>query len=895
MSKAVSARRARALAGYAVALLFCAGAGLTQHLLDLLLRERFPSAVFTVAVVGGAWYGGFGPGLFGTLVAALTLDYFFLAPAGTLAIERSGDIVGLLLFVLTGVLVSFAARHLRRNIRQERILRVHVERRLRRTRQLQDLTSAVSKARTPTDVVQASLADLLHAVTADAGTVGVIDEAGGACAIVHAVGHSDEAAAGHTISLSTKTLIAEAIRRHELLTLESRGAAVVDFPELAIDPFLLAFGSAAIVPLLTGGRAVGVITLSFAEHRVLAGDERELLLDAGRRTAQALERARLYETADRARLAAEDYRARADQELRERQRVEAALRDSEVRYRGLAARTNRLYALSAGLSEAVTVDAVAKVTVHQGKIALGASAGSIALLSEEREFEVLYRDDRPMEPGAANERFPAIPGLCESAAVSTCRPVFVGTFAEWQKQYPRSALVGADGGYASTAALPLLVDGAPIGVLSFYFTVPVNFDDEYRPLMTAVAQHCAQALDRARLYETSQRARAEAEAANRSKDDFLSTVSHELRTPLNAMLGWTSMLRDGSLDAKRMPRAIEAIYNNATRQARLIEELLDVSRIVAGHVPLDLHELSLGENIRGAIDAIMPLAEARDIDLRLEAVPDVQVIADPHRLEQVFMNLLANAVKFTPQGGRVTVGADVGQRLVAIRVQDTGRGIDPAFLPHVFDRFRQAESTTVRSVGGLGLGLFIARQLVEAHHGEIAVESEGRDRGATFTVMLPIAERRGAVAHPPSAPLLPARRDPSQARPSLIGVHVLLVDDEGDAREMMTAALEASGATVLSAACAQDALQRLTAGADRIDVLLADIAMPEQDGYELIREVRRQPRTAVAQIPAAAVTARAGEDERQRALAAGFQMHLAKPVRPHVLVEAVAELAQAVT
>jgi signal transduction histidine kinase/ActR/RegA family two-component response regulator len=468
--------------------------------------------------------------------------------------------------------------------------------------------------------------------------------------------------------------------------------------------------------------------------------------------------------------------------------------------------------------------------------------------------------------------------------------VFIGSFVEWQQQYPRSASTAADGGYASATALPLLVESAPIGVLSFHFTAPVNFDDEYRALLTSVAHHAAQAIDRARSYEAAQRARADAEAANRSKDDFLSIISHELRTPLSAVLGWAAMLRSHELDAAREARAIEAIYSNATRQTHLIDELLDVSRIVAGRAPLDLQEVDLAENVRGAVETIMPLAEAKALHVRVAPLPAVRVVADPHRLEQVFVNLLGNAVKFTPSGGHVTVDVTRSEGSVDVRVEDTGRGIDPAFLPHVFERFRQAESTVARSVGGLGLGLFIARCLVDAHGGQIRVESEGENRGATFTVSLPAAS--GSFLTPPatSEVVYVPGDGAADALPSLHGVRVLLVDDESDVREVMASALQACGATVSSASSVEGALEVLTREQDGFDVLLADIAMPAKDGYELIRQVRARSIGDVARIPAIAVTACAGADERERVLAAGFEMHLIKPFRPETLAHAVASL-----
>jgi CheY-like chemotaxis protein/nitrogen-specific signal transduction histidine kinase len=405
-----------------------------------------------------------------------------------------------------------------------------------------------------------------------------------------------------------------------------------------------------------------------------------------------------------------------------------------------------------------------------------------------------------------------------------------------------------------------------------------------------VAHHAAQAIDRARLYETTQRARLDAEAANRAKDDFLSIVSHELRTPLNAILGWGTMLRDGSLDSVRVKRATDAIVNNATRQARLIDDLLDVSRIIAGRVSLDLQELELGDLIRGAVEAMLPTAAQRGLELRIDHLPRVRVVADPQRLQQVFGNLLANAVKFTPQGGRVTVDGAIHDGVARVRVIDTGCGVDPDVLPHIFERFRQGNNSTARSVGGLGLGLFIVRRIVEALQGQVLVESEGKGAGATFTVVLPVSN---TVSPEPvqSAPFLGDSAEPEGALADLSGVQVLLVDDEPDAREMMSSALELCGARVITAASAREALESLSHRTGSFQVLLADIAMPEEDGYALIRQVRAHQDPVIADLPAAAVTACAREDERQRAFTAGFHMHLAKPMAPAVLVEAVARLA----
>jgi signal transduction histidine kinase len=315
----------------------------------------------------------------------------------------------------------------------------------------------------------------------------------------------------------------------------------------------------------------------------------------------------------------------------------------------------------------------------------------------------------------------------------------VTSFEEWQRDYPKAASLAADGGYVSSATVPLLVEGAAIGVLAFYFTAPVNFDQEYRELLVSVAQDCAQALDRARLYESAQQARAEAEAANRLKDEFVSIVSHELRSPLTAILGWTAMLRRGDPDGSLTARALQSIHDNAARQARLIEELLDFSKVTSDHLALAHEPVKIPDLLHGVVESLIPESVAKGIAVELAPVPPAIVAGDQARLEQVFFNLLGNAMKFTPAGGRVGVEAGVRGQSVDVRVADTGLGIDPDFLPFVFERFRQADDTAGREYGGLGLGLSIARQLVEAHGGSIRVDSEGRGKGAVFTVSLPLA------------------------------------------------------------------------------------------------------------------------------------------------------------
>ena len=671
-------------------------------------------------VVVAAWFGGFGPGLLATLGGTLAGAYVLSRPADRLQMDDWSNAASLFLFTLVGLLISLAVRQLRQQALTERDARVETDRQLRQTTHLQQLTATLLRARTPAEVTSMSLPALLHAVDATAGAVFLISDDGSECELADAVGHDNwRAASAHRLPVAVDSPLTEAIRRRELVVVES--------PPPAFEAAQVPHATAApgwrqgdvVVPLIAAGRAIGAVALSIQHARTIEGDEREFLLTAGRHTAQALDRARLYETAERARAEAEALRVRANSELRERQKAEEALRLSETRYRALAARTSRLYALSAGLSEAVTLDAVARVIVRHGKVVVGASAGSVAMLVDGgTQFETLYGEEHAAEACRVGRTACRRGPVCAPRRRSR-RGVrsLSGRSPSGRKSTRDPQSIAADGGYASAATLPLLADGSVFGVLSFQFTVPVNFDDEYSALLTSVAQHCAQALDRARLYETADRARADAEAANRSKDDFLSTISHELRTPLNAMLGWAAMLRNGSVEPGRTQRAIDAIFSNATRQARLIEELLDVSRIVAGRASFDLQTVNLGENISGAVEAMMPLAAAKGVELRFEASPDVHVVADPRRLEQVFLNLLSNAVKFTPPDGLITVHVAASGDAAHVRVVDTGAGIEPAFLPHVFERFRQADSAPTRSVGGLGLGLFIARQLVEAQGG----------------------------------------------------------------------------------------------------------------------------------------------------------------------------------
>jgi PAS domain S-box-containing protein len=394
-----------------------------------------------------------------------------------------------------------------------------------------------------------------------------------------------------------------------------------------------------------------------------------------------------------------------------------------------------------------------------------------------------------------------------------------------------------------------------------------------------------------RLLESAMAARAEADAANGIKDEFLALLSHELRTPLTSILGWSKLLTEGNLDDVASKRALEIIVRNARSQNRLIDDLLDTSRIITGKLRLDARPVELAPIIETVIDGVRPAADARSIHLQTALDPQTSPInGDPDRLQQIIWNLLTNAIKFTPKGGRVEVRLERVASHVEIKISDTGQGIAPEILPHVFDRFRQSDSSSTRRQGGLGLGLSIVRQLVELHGGAVTVSSQGAGEGTTFRVMLPLM----SVHHELSGvemprPLIENHTLPDR-QPSLNDLRVLVVDDEPDARELVAVVLTGRGAEVVTVGSALEALEEM--GRQRFNVLVSDIGMPGMDGYTLIGKIRQLPAEHGGRIPAAALTAYAGVDDRMRVLSAGYQTHIAKPVEPAELLTVVASLAE---
>jgi signal transduction histidine kinase/ActR/RegA family two-component response regulator len=394
-------------------------------------------------------------------------------------------------------------------------------------------------------------------------------------------------------------------------------------------------------------------------------------------------------------------------------------------------------------------------------------------------------------------------------------------------------------------------------------------------------------------FRAEQEARSEIEAANRLKDEFLATVSHELRTPLNAILGWARLIRTGKLDDDTFERALDTIERNAKSQAQLVEDLLDVSRIISGKLRLDIRPVDLTMVIEAAIDAVRPAADAKDIQIRKVLDPKAGLVSgDPERLQQVIWNLLSNAVKFTPKAGKVEVRLERVNSHIELIVSDNGKGMRADFLPHAFELFRQADGAISRAYGGLGLGLAITRRIVEMHGGAIHADSPGEDQGAIFTVQLPLRAVRaleasnahdGERAHPTAGQGLPLDN-----LPALDGLRILAVDDQHDTLEMIKVALEQCGAIVQTVTTAREAFELLKTW--NPDLLVADIGMPGEDGYTLIGKIRALKPEQGGTVPAVALTAYARVEDRVKTLSAGYQMHVPKPVEPLELMTIIASL-----
>ncbi|MEH1909453.1 PAS domain S-box protein [Nostoc sp.] len=621
----------------------------------------------------------------------------------------------------------------------------------------------------------------------------------------------------------------------------------------------LGIRSLMVIPVRSRGQLFGAISFFTAESgRHYQQADLALAEDIARRAATAIDNARLYQETQQAKQAAERS----------------------------VNRTILLQRITAALSEALTPQQVADVVVNQGIAALSATAGSVVLLAQGgTTLKIVQAIGYPQSLIDSWASFPITASNQIAETVRTRQPIFLENLAAMIAKYPNLADVVTLTGNNAWASIPLIAEGKVIGALGLSFTTVQIFNEEYQGFMLTLGQQCGQAIARAQLYEAEKTARAEAETANRIKDEFLAVLSHELRTPLNPILGWAKLLRTRKYDEPTRIRALETIERNAKLQTQLIGDLLDVSRILQGKVRLNLYAVDLKVAIASALETVRLAAEAKSIEIQTVLSNDIgKVLGDSDRLQQVMWNLLSNAVKFTPTEGRVEVRLEQVGLDVQIQVIDTGKGINPEFLPYVFDYFRQADAKTTRVFGGLGLGLAIVRHLVELHGGTVQAESLGEGQGATFTVRLPLLK---------NSELRVSSDETSQPELTtedtlLAGVQILLVDDQADVREFFSFALEQYGATVTAVESAAEALETLALSLP--DILLSDIGMPLMDGYMLLGEVRKLPPDQGGQIPAIALTAYAGEINYNQAMAAGFQKHLPKPVDPVELATAIVNL-----
>ncbi|MCL6749576.1 GAF domain-containing protein, partial [Nostoc sp. CCCryo 231-06] len=621
----------------------------------------------------------------------------------------------------------------------------------------------------------------------------------------------------------------------------------------------LGLKSCIILPLMARERIFGAISFVTAEsERRYSTADLSLAEDVAHRAAIAIDNARLYQEAQQAQTTAE---------------------------RALE-RIARLQSITAALSESLTPAQVSEVIVEQSMAALGASSALVALLNENKtELEIVRAVGYKQDLVEAWRHFPIDSPSPLAEAVRTGQPAWAESRQNRIARYPHLAEAYAQYDIDTWISIPLMVEGWAVGGITLGFAQPQQLSGEDQAFLLAIAQQCAQAIARAHLYEAERTARNAAESANRIKDEFLAVLSHELRTPLNPILGWTKLMRTRKLDQVTSDRALETIERNAKLQTQLIEDLLDVSRILQGKLNLNFSPINLISVIEAAIETVRLSAQAKSIEIQTIIESSLGlVLGDANRLQQVFWNILSNAIKFTPTEGEVKIKLEQIGSQVQICVTDTGKGIAPEFLPYVFDYFRQADSATTRKFGGLGLGLAIVRHLVELHGGTVQAQSLGEEQGATFTVKLPCLQDE-------SKRIKDAKNNFSvvedQSLP-LSGLKILVVDDDADMREFLPFMLEQYGATVTAVASAIEALTALSQS--QPNLIISDIGMPEMDGYMLMRQIRSLQPEQGGTIPAIALTAYAGEIDYQQAIAVGFQQHISKPVDPEELVKAIALL-----
>ena len=929
------------LSRYGIAGLSVLLATLLMLLLDpWLAMTQSPFLLFFGAVMVSAWSGGFGPGLVATALSGCISTYYFIPPLHALSLNWvSGS--RLSLFLLEGVLISALAGTLR-------VARQRLE------RALSKLRSSEAEARQLAMQSQAQAKTLKAIFAASVDHIYVFDQEGRYSYVsdggAQVLGFSPDALIGKTwrdIGLPAELMEPVDAQRKQVM---STGRSLKSETDFVTDDGVRSY-EYILTPLSTdpSTQAVVVISRDMTERKQAEVERQQALLREQAARAEAeVQRQRLHSLLVQAPAficidrgpehVFEFANPLYSQLVGHRELIGYTVREAfpELEGQGLFELLDQVFATGqpfVGNEVAVRFDRQGKGTLEEGffnfvyqpLFDLNGTVEGIVTFSFEvtdqvvarRQAEALAEDLRAQQLALkqSEARFSRlvetnIIGVLlagPNGAILEANDAFLSMVGYTREDLQKGLLHWGEMTPPEYAQQDqqVLQALASTGSCAPFEKAYLRKDGSRVPILLGAAQLESDelawvcfVLDLTESKQTEALLRQQAEElsrANRLKDEFLATVSHELRTPLNAMLGWATLLRGKQLDAATQQRALETIERNARAQNQLIDDLLDVSRIITGKLRLDVRPVVLVSVLEVAIDSIRPAAEAKGIRLQSLLDPAAGPISgDPDRLQQVFWNLLSNAVKFTPKGGRIQLRLERINSHVEITVSDTGQGISPEFLPYVFDRLQQADSTTTRTHGGLGLGLAIVRHLVELHGGHVQVASAGEGQGTTFLVNLPItifrpeatAQERVHPAVSDTAPLLDA--------PRLDGVKVLIVDDEADARALLATLLRQSGAVVTVVVSARQALATITQSslAQRPDILVSDIGMPEEDGYMLMRQVRALTPAQGGSIPAIALTAYARTEDRIKALAAGFQAHVPKPVEPAEFMAVVVNLSE---
>ncbi|HEV8616104.1 MAG TPA: ATP-binding protein [Methylomirabilota bacterium] len=823
---------------YVLTLLLVLAAALARHALDPWWGGTLPFLTFFPAVVAAAWVGGLGPGLLATFLGGLLAFSFWMSPA-----HGAGGLAALALYAGIGALFSLMTAQLHGARRT-------AEQSLARDQAAHVASEAGYEASLRLAAIIQGSDDAIVGKTLD----GIITSWNPGAERMF--GYPAQEAIGQSITL---IIPEERIAEEQMVIARLReGQAIEHFETVRRrkDGERITV-SLTVSPIRNaGGQIIGASKIA-----------RDITLQA---RAEA-ERAELLAREQAARQRAEAAEQHAHF-LADASRVLAAALDYE------ATLAQIVHLAVPRLADMAAVDLVEP----NGRIRRVAAAH---LDPAKEQFLLELRNTYGFNPDGTK----GVPGVIKTRRPSLVTSVtdddLVAAATSPQQLETLRAL-----GMRSWMIVPLIAHDAVLGALTFVTTDSGRrYSLTDQRLAEAVADRASSAMENAQLYRRAEAARADAEQASRAKDDFLATLSHELRTPLTAVYGWARVLQTVNDDTMRA-KAIDVILRNSRMQVQMIDDLLDVSRIVTGKMRLDVQPVDVAAVVEAALDSVRPATESKALRLQMVLDPRAGPVAgDADRLQQVVWNLLMNAVKFTPRGGRIQVELQRVRSLVQVRVSDTGQGIHEDDLPHIFDRFRQGEAGNARSHGGLGIGLALVRHLVELHGGSVAAHSEGLGKGATFTVTLPLSIAR--------APAAAARSDdPGAVRsayegPPLRGLTIVVVDDDRDGLDLISTIVQSAGAAVIACASPDEGFARVSER--RPDLIVSDIEMPGEDGYSLIRRIRALPAERGGRAPALAVTAYGRSEDRIRALTAGFTMHLAKPVDPDELVTVLASMARA--